>query len=375
MKLGRTIQTGARILVAMSGGVDSALTAVLLRRAGYQCLGIHMRTHSLAAEPASQPGRKFQTCCSPEDACDARQVAGHEEFPFYVLDLEREFHDAVIRPFIEDYLNGRTPNPCVLCNNHLKLGVLLEKAAIWQCEYVATGHYARVVENPETGRMELRRPADRAKDQTYYLFGLRQEQLRRLVCPLGELEKPEVRRLARELDIPVHDKPDSQEICFVPQNDYRAFLRSRVPAEALRPGDIVTSQGQVVGRHEGVAFYTIGQRRGLGIAHSEPLYVIDLLAEENLVVVGPQQQTLNPGLLCERTNWIAIEEPQEPMEVQAQIRYRHTPAPATLVPLGKGSFEVRFHTPQRAVTPGQAVVFYEDDRVLGGGWIAQTKLI
>jgi tRNA-specific 2-thiouridylase len=352
----------------MSGGVDSALAAILLRREGYDCVGINMRTYH-PNEQDLQTGRKFQTCCSPEDASDARAVATGGDFPFYVLDLENQFHDAVVKPFVENYLNGLTPNPCVLCNNYLKLGVLLEKAKAWGCEFVATGHYARVEENTETGRMELLRAADRNKDQTYYLFGLRQEQLRRFICPLAGMTKSTVRQLAREYDVPVHDKPDSMEICFVPQNDYRKFLRTRVAEAAIRPGDIVLRNGKVVGRHEGVALYTIGQRRGLGIAHAEPLYVIDLLPEEELVVVGPESETFGSSLVCDRTNWIAIEAPQQPIECEAQIRYRHAPAPALVTPLGNGRYRVDFDQPQRSIAPGQAVVFYEGDRVLGGGWI------
>lgn len=368
LTLGRSIAPGTRILVAMSGGVDSALAAVLLKRAGYEVVGINMRTYH-PNERDLKSGRKFQSCCSPDDAADARAVAAEKDFPFYVLDLEREFHEAVVKPFIAEYLAGRTPNPCVLCNNHLKLGVLLDKAALWGCDYVATGHYAVVAENPGSGRFELRRAKDLGKDQTYYLFGLTQDQLRRFVCPLGGMRKSEVRALAREYGLAVHDKPDSMEICFVPQNDYRAFLRERLGENAIQSGDIVTADGRVIGRHEGVAFYTIGQRRGLGVTGTQPLYVIDLMPEENLVVVGPHDQTFARGLIFGRANWVAIPEPTEPVAADIQIRYRSAPVPATIRPLGDGRFEAVFDTPMRAVTPGQAAVIYRGDSVLGGGWI------
>jgi len=371
LTLGRDVSPGARFLVAMSGGVDSALTAVLLRRQGFECVGINMRTyHPTAAEKAS--GRKFQTCCSPEDAFDARSVALAEEFPFYVLDLEEDFHTAVVQPFINDYLQGRTPNPCVLCNNHLKLGLLLDKAHLYGCDYVATGHYAQVVENAETGRVELRRAADRNKDQTYYLFGLTQQQLRRFVCPLGGMLKSEVRELAREAGLDVAEKPDSMEICFVPGNDYRAFLRSRVEAGAIQPGNIVTTDGRAVGRHEGIAYYTVGQRRGLNVGSAVPLYVIDILADENLVVVGTQDETLSGGLVCDRMNWVGIARPDGPITAQAQIRYRHEPAECTVTRREDGTCDVQFAQPQRSVTRGQAVVFYHGDSVLGGGWITEA---
>lgn len=366
--LGRDVPPGSRILVAMSGGVDSALTAVLLRRAGYECVGINMRTYHPTADDV-QSGRKFQTCCSPEDAGDARAVALDEEFPFYVLDLEKQFHAAVVEPFINDYLHGRTPNPCVLCNNHLKLGLLIEKARLYGCDYVATGHYARIIENTTTGRMEMHRAADVAKDQTYYLFGLRQDQLRKFLCPLAGMTKPEVRELSRQYGISVAEKPDSMEICFVPGNDYRKFLQKRVADGAIPPGKIVTTDGRELGTHEGIAFYTVGQRKGLGITTPAPYYVIDILPEENLVVVGPAEQTTSPGLICSRMNWVAIEKPTAPFRTSAQIRYRHHPASCELIPLEDGRYQVNFDEPQRSVTPGQAVVFYNKESVQGGGWI------
>lgn len=368
--LGRPIPPGTRILVAMSGGVDSSMTAILLQRAGYECVGINMRTHEL--EVAGAAKRSFQSCCSPEDSHDARTIANIGNFPFYVLDLKQEFEKAVINPFIQDYLSGRTPNPCVLCNNYLKLGVLLEKARAWGCDYVATGHYVRVRENQLTGRMELHRAVDREKDQSYYLFGLRQEQLRRLVCPLGTMTKAQVRQLAEEFGLPVHDKPDSQEICFVPDGDYRNFLKKRLGDEISRPGKIVLRDGTIVGEHTGIANYTIGQRRGLGIAYREPLYVIDIDPTKNEVIVGTAQQTFQKALLCRGLNWVSMAPPADCFEALAQIRYRTRPSPAHICPREDGTCQVIFHTPQRAITPGQAVVFYEGDMVLGGGWIEKV---
>ena len=371
LALGNHVQDGSRMLVAMSGGVDSALTAVLLKHAGFECVGVNMRTYH-PSEDDRQSGRKFQTCCSPEDAGDARSVAQLEEFPFYVLDLEKEFHDAVVNPFIQNYLRGLTPNPCVLCNNHLKLGVLLDKARIYGCDYVATGHYARVIRNEITGRMELHRATDRNKDQTYYLFGLSQDQLSRFVCPLGGMEKSHVRELSREYKLSVAEKPDSMEICFVPGNNYRDFLNRRVESGAIQSGDIVTSAGKVVGRHEGIAFYTVGQRKGLGALGPAPLYVIDILPELNLVVVGPSSETLSCGLECDRMNWVAVDQPKRPLRASAQIRYRHTPAPCAIIPSEEeGQFKIEFDEPQRSVAPGQAVVLYDGDSVLGGGWIVR----
>lgn len=365
---GRKIAPGTRILVAMSGGVDSAVTACLLKREGFECVGINMRTHTTRPSDASQ---RFQSCCSPEDAADARAVAARLDMPFFVLDLEREFDREVIQPFIKDYLQGRTPNPCVLCNNHLKLGVLLDKANAWGCDYIATGHYARVEEDEASGRAWLLRGSDPRKDQSYYLFGLTQPQLRRLVCPLGAMDKPQVRELAREFGLPVHDKPDSQEICFVPQNDYRAFLRSRVGDGLLSPGNIVTRDGIVLGHHAGTPNYTIGQRRGLGIASERPLYVIDILPEQNLVVVGHDEETLCDTLTCEGLNWVCVEAPLDDLRCEVQIRYRHAAAPAVVKAAADGKVEVRFDSPQRAITPGQAAVFYSEDKLLGGGWICR----
>lgn len=356
----------------MSGGVDSAVTAALLSQAGCKCIGIKMLTY-LPPQSATEAQIPAQSCSAPADVEDAHTIANRLKIPFHVVDLHREFEQAVVAPFVRNYLEGRTPNPCVLCNNSLKLGALLQKATELECEFIATGHYARVASNASTGRMELRRPTDRDKDQTYYLSGLTQKQLARLVCPLGSMVKTDVRTLARELGLHVHEKPDSQEICFVAGGDYREFLATRPEARDIRPGRVVTTDGRTVGQHRGVPYYTIGQRRGLGIASSRPLYVIDLLPEENLVVVGHDEQTPGTSLVCEQMNWVAIEEPTAPLRAEAQIRYRHKASPAEIRPMGDGRFEVLFEKPQRSITPGQVVVFYAGDVVLGGGWIAGRK--
>ena len=275
-----------KVLVAMSGGVDSSLAGYLLKNAGHDIVGVNMRTHRLTPEELAR-GPVIRTCCSPTDAKDARACAERSDFPFYVLDVEEDFHRDVIDPFIASYRNGKKPNPCVLCNNHVKLGLLLEKARIWGCEKVATGHYAKKVLMEETGRWTLARAADENKDQTYYLFGLQQEQLDMLMLPLGELAKPVVRELAREAGLPTADKPESQEICFIPSNDYRAFLRKTFAKQGIEvpQGRFLHVDGRDLGQHEGVAFYTVGQRRGLNISEGEPLYVVQIDAVRNTVIV------------------------------------------------------------------------------------------
>ncbi|MCB2156699.1 tRNA 2-thiouridine(34) synthase MnmA [bacterium] len=369
-----TIQSNPRVLVAMSGGVDSSLAAVLLRRDGYDIVGVNMRTHRLTPEEIAR-GPQIKTCCSPTDAKDARACADRGDFPFYVLDVEPAFERDVIDPFVRAYMGGRTPNPCVLCNNLVKLGLLLEKARMYGCEQVATGHYARKERHPETGRWVLRRAADRAKDQCYYLYGLTQKQLAAIVFPLGELTKAEVRALAATEGLPTAEKPESQEICFIPDNDYRRFLRQRFARDGVEMprGRFLHVDGRDLGEHEGIPFYTVGQRRGLGIADREPLYVVAIDTSENNIIVGPKGSVLFDSLTASGLNWMGLAGLEGPRRVRVQIRHRHEPAPATLSPTDdRDCVRVNFATPQRAVSPGQAVVFYDDeDRVLGGGWIDQ----
>jgi tRNA-specific 2-thiouridylase len=365
--------TATRILVAMSGGVDSSLAGWMLKAQGHEIVGVNMRTHRLTPEEIAR-GPQIKTCCSPTDAKDARACAQRSDFPFYILDVEPDFRRDVIDPFVASYRMGRTPNPCVLCNNHVKLGLLLEKATLWDCHEVATGHYARKVRHPETDRWTLAIAADENKDQTYYLFGLQQPQLAMLRLPLGELTKAEVRALAREAGLPTADKPESQEICFIPDNDYRGFLRKRFAAEGIdQPrGRFVHMDGRILGEHEGIPFYTVGQRRGLGIAGPEPLYVVAIDPENNTVIVGPREAILSDGLIADEVNWMALPGLDEPRPARVRIRHRHTPAPAILHPIAgeAASVRVQFCEPQSAVSPGQAAVFYDDEnRVLGGGWI------
>ena len=364
-----------RILVAMSGGVDSSLAAQLLLEEGHSLVGVNMRTHRLTPEEEAL-GRQIRTCCSPHDARDARSCAQRTGFPFYVLDVEPDFRRDVVDPFVHSYLRGETPNPCVLCNNYVKLGLLLEKARLWDCPLVATGHYARKVSHPETGRWTLAAARDRAKDQTYYLFGLEQWQLEVLVFPLGELTKAEVRERARVAGLPTAEKPESQEICFVPSNDYRAFLRKRFEKEGRQvpEGRFVHIDGRDLGPHRGIPFYTVGQRRGLGLAAGEPLYVVALDAEANTVVVGPREAVLSGGLEAKEVNWMGLAGLDRPRHARVRIRHRHEPAPALLEPHPDEPDRVlvRFEEPQAAVAPGQAAVFYDEaDRVLGGGWIVR----
>lgn len=361
-----------KVLVAMSGGVDSSLVGALLAEQGYDIIGINMRTHRLSPEEIAQ-GAKIKTCCSPTDAKDARACAERSDFPFYVLDVEPAFEKDVIDPFLRAYMSGRTPNPCVLCNNHVKLGLLLEKAQLYGCEEIATGHYAIKERYESTGRWTLKKAKDTNKDQCYYLYGLTQDQLENIVFPLGELTKQEVRDQARHAHLPTADKPESQEICFVPDNNYRRFVRDRLEqsGKVIPKGKIINTAGKVLGEHEGIAFYTVGQRRGLGISDPKPYYVVAIDAETNNVIVGRDYELFFEGLEADGLNWMALEGLTEPVRSKVQIRYRHAPAWATIEPMDDGDkVRVWFDEPQKAVSPGQAVVFWdEDDYVLGGGWI------
>jgi len=368
------------IVIAMSGGVDSSTVAGLLHRQGARVVGLTMQLWNQRRLPELAPdGPVAHRCCSLDDAYDARRVAEHCGFPFYVVNFARQFEAAVVRPFVEDYLAGRTPIPCAQCNTAVKFDELLTTARQIGAERLATGHYARVLRNEATGRWELWRARDTAKDQSYFLFGLTQDQLARTVFPLGEMTKAEVRKAAREMRLPVAEKPESQEICFVPSGDYAQFISAYLKEQGTAPepseGEILTTDGEVVGAHAGVHHFTVGQRRGLGLATGEPMYVVRIEPASRRLFVGGNRELLRETCEVGDVNWIAVERSAAPVRAQVKIRHKHDPAAAWLEPIAEGSspaqfqVQVRFDEPQRAITPGQAAVFYEGDRVLGGGWI------
>jgi tRNA-specific 2-thiouridylase len=353
----------ARVVLAMSGGVDSSVAAYLLRQQGYEVVGLFMRTGAHSEAPDSRADRK-KGCCSAVDAGDARRVADRLDIPFYALDFESDFNQ-IIDYFADEYLAGRTPNPCVVCNSWLKFGQLWTYGRQLEADFIATGHYARVVRGG--GEVELHRAADPDKDQSYVLYGLCREVLPHLLFPLGGFRKEEVRALARQAGLGVADKPDSVEICFVPDGDHAALIRERRP-ERRTAGRIVDTGGRVLGEHDGIERFTVGQRKGLGIAAAAPRYVLKIVPGDNEVVVGPREELLSSALQAREVNWL-IEPPAGPLACAAKIRYRHAAAPAAVTPLEGGRVQVEFESPQSAVAPGQAVVFYGGTRVLGGGWI------
>jgi tRNA-specific 2-thiouridylase len=357
-----------RIVVGMSGGVDSSVAAAVLVEQGFDVVGVTLRVWPW--RESDDATKKFGSCCSPETAGDARAVARRLGIPYYLLNTEEEFGRAVIDRFVDEYRAGRTPVPCVACNRDLKFGSLLQRARAWDATGVATGHYARITRDDATGRYLLWRGADPSKDQSDFLWPLTQAQLAAARFPVGHLTKPEVREHARRLGLATADKPESQEICFIPDDDYRRFLRERDPA-MFRAGAIVDTAGQRIGSHQGLAAYTVGQRRGLGLAGAEARYVVDLDAQTNTITVGPAAALDRDRLVATDVNFIACDPPLAPMTVEARIRHNHRPAPARVRMLDAVRAEVRFDEPQRAITPGQSVVWYQGDLVIGGGVIAR----
>jgi tRNA-specific 2-thiouridylase len=364
----------------MSGGVDSSAAAAILKDQGHDLVGFTMqlwnqrRGISVDENGDPLPSR----CCSLDDVYDARRVADELGFPFYVLNLEREFERDVVEPFVASYLEGETPIPCVACNSRLKFASLDRLATSLGCDKVATGHYARVEFDDESNRFKLFRGRNIQKDQSYFLWELTQEQLSRSLFPLGEMSKPEVREVARGSRLAVAEKAESQEICFVPDGDYAGFIDRYLDAEGQserrpRAGEIVNTSGERLGEHQGIHRYTVGQRRGIGVSNERPLYVLSIDSENDRVTVGEQEELLSSEFTAAGANWISIETPQEPVRAEVRVRYRHAPAPATITPISPARVQVKFDEPQRAITPGQATVFYRGDEVVGGGWIVKAK--
>jgi tRNA-uridine 2-sulfurtransferase len=362
----------------MSGGVDSSAAAAILKEQGHELLGFTMQLwnqrRGISRDENGEP--LPSRCCSLDDVYDARRVAEELGFPFYVLNLEKEFERDVVQPFVNSYLNGETPIPCVACNSRLKFASLDKLAASLGCEKVATGHYARVEFDAATNRYRLLRGRDPQKDQSYFLWELTQDQLSRALFPLGEMSKPDARQAARDNHLAVAEKKESQEICFVPDGDYAGFIDRYLAAEQQTDrlpsvGEIVTTSGEVIGEHTGIHRYTIGQRRGIGIAQPRPLYVLGIDSKKNRVVVGSDDELLSDEFIAAGVNWLAFDNPTEPVRAEVRVRYRHTPAPATISALPDARARVKFDEPQRAVTPGQATVFYRGDEVVGGGWIVK----
>ncbi|UCC41605.1 MAG: tRNA 2-thiouridine(34) synthase MnmA [Candidatus Aminicenantes bacterium] len=359
-----------KVVIAMSGGVDSSLAAAILKEGSYDVIGVTMKLFSLPDEYCRS--ENLRSCCGWKAVEDANRVATSIGIPHYVVDFKKIFEKNVITDFCEEYSRGRTPNPCIRCNEYIKFDALQNKAKALNADYLATGHHARVDYDPELKRFLLRKGKDREKDQSYFLYPLTQDQLSRTLMPIGHFTKKEVREKAKGLGIPVAQRPESQEICFVPDNDYAGFLEKRIP-EAFGPGPILDIGNRVIGKHKGIAHFTIGQRRGMGISAPHPLYVIAIRSDENAIVVGKDEHLYEKTLLASRINLISKEKLGESLKVKARIRYKHREGKATLTPVDTDQVLVEFEKPQRAITPGQAVVFYDKDVVVGGGLIERIR--
>lgn len=378
-----------RIAVAMSGGVDSSAAATLLQRQGHEVVGFTLQLWNQRRGRGPDDEPLPSRCCSLDDVYDARAVADRLGIPFYVLNREEEFEEKVVVPFVRSYLEGETPIPCVHCNTQVKFRSLLDYAESLGFDHVATGHYARVAFDQKGNRWKLLRAVNRLKDQSYFLFELTQEQLSKTIFPLGELSKAEVRQIARQAGLPTAEKAESQEICFVPDGSYRRFIKEyleggkqedgqephRLPSplqdRGPQSGQIVSTTGEVLGYHQGIHMFTIGQRRGLDLALGKPVYVVDLDAANRRVIVGEAEDLLATQLLAEGAHWVSIAEPASPQRASVKIRYRHDEGVGSVTALPNHRVRITFDTPQRAITPGQAVVFYDGDDVLGGGWISK----
>jgi tRNA-uridine 2-sulfurtransferase len=362
------------VAIAMSGGVDSSAVAAVLQEQGHPIVGLTMQLWNQRRLPELQgDGPKQHRCCSLDDVYDAKRVAQHLNFPHYVVNFEEQFEQRVVRPFVDQYLAGRTPIACTNCNTDVKFEPLLRMARQIGAERLATGHYARIHKNERSGRWELLRARDDSKDQSYFLWGLSQEQLSRSEFPLGELTKEDVRALARRTNLPVAEKPESMELCFVPTGNYVQFIQAYSKDAGISlsksEGEIVTEDGTVVGHHDGVHNFTIGQRKGLGFSAGKPLYVLSIDPERNRVVVGDDDALRTTSFEVNGVNWVSIEQPAGPVRATVKIRHKHEPAAATVEPLDATTARITFDVPQRAITPGQGAVFYDGDRVLGGAWI------
>lgn len=367
--------TNNTIAIAMSGGVDSSTVAAMLKAENYDLIGLTLQlwNQRRLAGKEGMPEQVQGRCCSIDDVYDARRVAEMLDIPYYVVNEQERFERDVVRPFVDEYLAGRTPIPCSLCNNHLKFDQLLMTARQIGADRIATGHYARNGYDPARGRWILKRPADTSKDQTYFLFGLTQEQLSRTLFPLGNYTKPEVRDIAREHGLALASKPDSQEICFIPGGDYKKFMDAYLEEQDKTmpdsSGELVSTAGEVIGHHEGIHNFTVGQRKGLGLSSTTPLYVIQIDSAAHKVTVGPETELTSHTLRARRLNWISVPRLEGQMRVKVKIRHRHEPAWATLQMTGNDEVLATFDEPARAVTPGQSAVFYDGDEVVGGGWI------
>jgi tRNA-specific 2-thiouridylase len=361
-----------KVVIGMSGGVDSSVAAYILKKQGYEVIGVTMKVWQ--DEDENDHGNENEDgCCGLSAVEDARRVANKLDIPFYVMNFKSIFKETVIDNFIDEYMNGRTPNPCIVCNKRVKFGELLKKAHSLGAYYVATGHYAKIEKDEKTDRYLIKKSSAKAKDQTYMFYNLSQEQISHILMPLGEYaSKEDIREIAKELGLDIANKPDSQEICFIPDNDYGKFILEKNDKNII-PGDFVDTEGNVLGKHKGIIHYTIGQRKGLGISFGKPVYVVDIRPEKNQVVLGDNEDVFNDKLIARDVNFIPFKKLESPVKVKAKIRYSARPADAIIYPLEEDRIKVEFEKPQRAITPGQAIVFYDDDILVGGGIIVKTE--